>query len=172
MSSVLVGFGTQDHSTAALRWGAQAAMLLKEPLEVVSVFDPTYAELDSVPIDDLMVKERETVAEKVRAAGVDDREIHMLQGDPIRAFADYVEGYDEALVVVGASAHAGWGEFASGACAHALLHHLPRERPGPEALDLDVTADFGKDIVVGRLHFHERHLDGNLPFQSSKFFDV
>jgi nucleotide-binding universal stress UspA family protein len=124
MSSVLVGFGTQDHSTAALRWGAQAAMLLEEPLKVVSVSDPAYGEFDPARIDDLMVKRRAAVAERVRTAGVDDSEIRMLQGDPIRAFADYVERHDEALVVVGASAQAGWGEFASRACAHALLHHL------------------------------------------------
>lgn len=144
MSPILVGYGTHTDAVAALHWAVLAAKVLEEPLEVVSVFEPSYAEVAPEWFDDLVTERRNEITAQAHEAGADDLKIHTLAGDPIRVFAEYVEGHEEALVVVGACSHSGPGELGSGSPAHALLHHLS----SPLAVIRDGFEPIGGGVIV------------------------
>ena len=124
MKPILVGYGTHDHATAALRWAAEASGLLDRPLEVVSVFEPTFAEIAPDWYEQQLTDRRTTIEKQASAAGADQVEIHLLEGEPVKTFADFAHSDPNRLVVVGAHSHHGPGELGSGVPAHSLLHHL------------------------------------------------
>jgi nucleotide-binding universal stress UspA family protein len=152
MSAVIVGYGKHDHATAALRWGVDAARVLERDLRVVTVFEQAYAEMPPDQFDELVKRqEQDVIAQLALAEAAGDRRtaadhVVILQGDPLEAFATYVEDHDEALVVVGAESRSGPGELGSGTPAHHLLRHLSAPlaiiRPGYAPLA-------GGTIVVG-----------------------
>lgn len=124
MKPILVGYGTHEHATAALRWAAQASATLNRPLEVVSVFEPTFAEIAPEWFEEQLTQRREQIEAQARDAGAGEVDIHLLQGEPVPTFTDFAHSDRNRLVVVGAHSHHGPGELGSGVPAHSLLHHL------------------------------------------------
>lgn len=124
MKPILVGYGTHDHATAALRWAAQASGTLNRPLEVVSVFEPTFAEIAPDWYERQLADRRAQIESQAGSAGATDVGIQLLEGEPVKTFADFAHSDPNRLVVVGAHSNHGPGELGSGVPAHSLLHHL------------------------------------------------
>jgi nucleotide-binding universal stress UspA family protein len=124
MKKITVAFGSHDQATATLRWAAELAHVSHTPLEVVSVFEPTYSEVSPDWYDELVAERREQIESVVADFADLGTEVVVLKGhEPIEELARHLDSSRDALGVIGASDSHRPGGFGFGRPAHTLLHH-------------------------------------------------
>ena len=123
MQKITVAFGAHDQATATLRWAAELAHTTSTPLEVVNVFEPSFAEFNPTKYDEMVAEQRGRIEGVVKDFADLGSEVIVLSGhDPIEEIARYLDNSPGSLCVIGASGSDAAGSFGFRRPAHALLH--------------------------------------------------
>ena len=123
MQPVVVAFSEHPHATEALKWGSDLASALDAPLRVISVFEPTYAEIAPDWYDELLAARRDLVASSLAELGRDHVEPTVVESsDPMNAVAEYLDREGASICVVGSGGSLGPAGLGSSP-GIALLHH-------------------------------------------------
>lgn len=126
MNPIVAAFEDHEHADAALRWAADAARLSGAPLHVVSVFEPTYAEIAPSHLDELLGRRHHDVNRVLDEVGFTGAETSVLSNsDPIAAIGSYLRDHAASMVVIGAHGSGEPGGLGAGHAGRYMLHHSP-----------------------------------------------
>jgi nucleotide-binding universal stress UspA family protein len=147
MRPILVAFDQSPQADDTLRWAGELARITAAPLEVLTVFEPTYSELSPQWFDERTRERRERVRALLEDIGQPDAPAAIVESErPFDALATYAAHHDVDTVVIGATGTHSPGGLGGGHPAQSLLHatHLPIAIVRPDA---DPLA--GGVVVVG-----------------------
>lgn len=126
MNPIVAAFGEHDHGDAALRWAATAATLAGAPLHVVSVFEPTYAEIAPEHLQELLARRQNDVSRVLDEVGFTGAQTSVLSSsEPIEAIGNFLRDHAASMVVIGANGTGDPGGLGSGHAGRYMLHHSP-----------------------------------------------
>lgn len=111
MNPIVVAFGEHDHASPALQWAAEYAHHSGRPLEVLSVFASSSAEVSTDDFHRLIAERRQRVVDALSEVGAQGAFVEIANGDTVDEIVRFLDDRDVEVVVIGA-------------------HHLHRRRGG------------------------------------------
>ena len=147
MNPIVVAYGEHEHATSALRWAAELATVTGAGLRVVSVFEPSYAEMAPDWYESLVGERKRNVASVLEEIDFSTAESVVVKSEhPFEAVAAELRAHEGSLAVIGSQDKHRPGGLGAGHPGLALIHetHNPVAvvRPFYEPLE-------GGVIVVG-----------------------
>lgn len=172
MQPIIAAFDEHDQAVSALRWGAELAQLSGAQVQVVTVFEPTYAEIAPDWFDESLRRRKEAVSRVLTEVTAADAEVVVLSGsDPIASIESYVREHDAAMVVIGAQASGGPGGLGPSNPAHHMIHHCsvpvavirPDYRPLAHAsITVGVDGSSANSVALEHAERYAKILDGDI----------
>lgn len=106
MRSMLVGFGGQESTKAALQWSSEVAASTGTPLTVATRLKLPLASTTPDEYSDQVNACHAVIDELLRRAQLSEAEVDIEAGEPLEALVELAEQCDPAMVVVSADEHA------------------------------------------------------------------
>lgn len=119
---IVVATDGSDESIAATRWAARLAGRLDERVAVLDVLQQPSAEMPPDDVARYQHDVHESLAGRLRTAGIDVDDIEAVVGDVADVLAAASQSAD--LLVLGSAERVGWGRHGHFSLVHSLAHRV------------------------------------------------
>jgi nucleotide-binding universal stress UspA family protein len=124
MNPIVVAFGEHDHASPALQWAAEYSHHTGNPLEVLSVFASSSAEVSPDDFHRLLAERRQRVVDALFEVGADGSRVEIANGDTVDEIIRFVADREVDMVVIGTHHLHRRRSGGFGSPAHHLLHDI------------------------------------------------